>query len=85
VTYSVVWKQQALDELRRVDRAVARRLMNKIAAFSPHPHHFAVRLTSSPWFKVRAGDWRIIIAIDEHKRVVDIIAIGHRSVVYKRL
>jgi len=35
-------------------------------------------------YRVRQGDYRIVYAVDDQEKTIDIVKIGHRSEVYKR-
>lgn len=35
-------------------------------------------------FRIRQGDYRIVYAVDDREKTVDVVKIGHRSEVYKR-
>jgi len=34
-------------------------------------------------YRLRVGQYRILYAIDDHERVIDVIAVGHRREVYR--
>jgi len=38
-----------------------------------------------PWLRIRAGDYRIIYAVDDAARVVTVAVVGHRRDVYRSL
>ncbi len=52
-------------------------------AIEPRPVG-AVKLAGTDDFRVRIGDYRIVYAIDDNKRVVLIARIAHRREVYRR-
>lgn len=59
--------------------------MDKRVAIHPNPVELAKPLTgpkSGSW-RYRVGDYRIICKIEDHKMVVLVIELGHRSEVYK--
>lgn len=35
-------------------------------------------------FRIRQGDYRIVYAVDDRKKTVDVVKVGHRSGVHKR-
>jgi mRNA interferase RelE/StbE len=38
-----------------------------------------------PWLRIRAGDYRMIYAVDDAARVVTVAVVGHRRDVYRSL
>jgi mRNA interferase RelE/StbE len=80
----VEWSQHALDDLKRLDKPIAKRILNKISWFSKHfeniiPETLSGELVGA--YKLRVGDWRVVYTIDFN--VIVIQAIGHRKEIYK--
>ena len=48
------------------------------------PESFVTKLVGDPGFRLRVGEYRIIIDIDKEKLLILVIKIGHRSRIYKR-
>ena len=46
------------------------------------PHH---RLTGSNRYRLRVGDYRIIYTFDLEKRIIHLLAVGHRREIYRQL
>lgn len=84
IKYHVLITDPAEKELKRYDPRLQDRLINKILLLSdyPRPHGFK-KLFGSSNFRIRVGDYRIIYHIDDAKRVVKILDIGHRKDIYR--
>jgi mRNA interferase RelE/StbE len=70
--------------MRKLDRQTLARVARAIdgLAANPRPHGcLKVKDRESLW-RVRAGDWRIGYEIDDAKRIVTIITVGHRREFY---
>ncbi len=46
------------------------------------PHH---RLTGSPRYRLRVGEYRVIYAFDLQQGIIHLLAVGHRREIYRRL
>jgi mRNA interferase RelE/StbE len=80
--YHVVIKPSAAKDLDKLPVNVAARIAAKIE--SPPRPHGVNKLEGEPTrWRIRVSDWRVIFAIDDGKRVVDIIYIRHRSKAYE--
>ena len=82
--YQLIIKPSAVKEIDRLPTNVAARVVGKIKALARTPRPVGVKkLEGEParW-RVRAGDWRVIYAIDDGERVVDILYVRHRSKAY---
>lgn len=58
----VEYTEQALEHLDELDPQVADRMMNKISEATEWTEHRLVPLSGFPYYKLRAGDYRAIIA-----------------------
>jgi len=56
--------------------------INKLA-FNPHPDG-SKKLKGSQFYRIRAGDYRIIYTIEENILTILVVRIGHRKEVYKK-
>ena len=83
--YRVVIKPSAVKELDKLPVSVAARIVAKIESLAQLPRpHGVKKLEGQPTrWRIRVSDWRIIFAIDDDQRVVDIIYIRHRSKAYE--
>ncbi len=82
----VEFTPQAEEDLSRIDRAVTKRVIDKIEWFCQNVDH-VVREPLTGKFKgknkLRVGDWRIIYSIKQSSKIITIYAVEHRSKVYK--
>jgi mRNA interferase RelE/StbE len=84
--YAVEFRQQAIDDLERLDRAIGQRLLSKLRWLSENIQEITpVPLTGElkGLFKLRVGDYRIAYSIDQQKELLTIHLIGHRSEIYR--
>jgi mRNA interferase RelE/StbE len=83
--YNVVIKPSAAKELDNLPVSVAARIAAKIdlLARTPRPHGVKKPEGEPTRWRIRVSDWRVIFAIDDGQRVVDIIYIRHRSKAYE--
>ncbi|HVT43725.1 MAG TPA: type II toxin-antitoxin system RelE/ParE family toxin [Thermoanaerobaculia bacterium] len=82
--YRVLIKPSAAREYERLPASVAARVASKIESLGPKPRpHGVKKLEGAPvrW-RLRAGDWRIIYAIDDARLVIEVLYIRHRSKAY---
>lgn len=84
MTYAVKWRPKALDALRKLPRDVATRIVLKVDQAKANPNHFLDRLEGDPGYKLRVGDYRVIIDIIENERILAVRLVGHRRNIYKR-
>ena len=80
----VEWTEDAIKDLQRIDKPVAKRIVSQISWFSHHFNNIIPEPLSgglAGTFKFRIGDWRVIYTVE--KEVIVIQAVGHRRGIYK--
>ena len=88
MAWTIEYEQAALDQLRKLDRSVQRRIVDymdeRIAlADKPRNHGHALPGQFSRLWRYRVGDYRIVCRIEDERLVVLVIGIGHRRDVYR--
>jgi mRNA interferase RelE/StbE len=83
--YKVFLRRSAADELGRIPKKDLVRLIERVGSLANEPRpQGCEKLSALDRYRVRQGDYRVVYAIDDREKTVDIIKIGHRSDVYKR-
>lgn len=85
MTYSIIYSDTALKQLSKFDKTVRERIINTLERCRIRPYAHAKKLMGNPYFRIRAGDYRIIIDIREEKLIIFVIEAGHRSDIYKNI
>ena len=84
MTYEVLLKRSAERELSNLHHATHDRIIRRIAGLGSTPRPAgAVKLQGQDAYRVRVGDYRVLYAVDDARRRVEVIAIGHRRDVYR--
>jgi mRNA interferase RelE/StbE len=82
--YEVRWTETSLKQLKKLNRDVARRIVDKMEFISEDPFAHVQKLRGFDLYRLRVGDYRVIISIERKKMVVFVLEVGHRSVVYRK-
>ena len=83
---AVTYSKQALKYLRKMPRALAADIMSAVRQIDEARPLFQgdlIKMTNSPYYRLRIGDYRVILDIDDGKLVVLVLKIGARGDVYK--
>ena len=85
--YAVEARPRVRRALRQFDHKARNDVLAKMRALATDPRPAGVEsLQGHPGFlRIRAGDYRIIYAVDDQARVVTLAIVGHRRDVYRRL
>jgi mRNA interferase RelE/StbE len=83
--YAVVFARSARKELEALDGGLVNRIFPKIAALAKEPRPDGCRKLKGEklLWRIRIGDYRVIYAVDDDKKKVDVITVRHRSKAYE--
>lgn len=83
--YAVVFARSARKELEALDGGLVNRIFSKIAALTKEPRPDGCRKLKGEklLWRIRIGDYRVIYAIYDKERKVDVITVRHRSKAYE--
>jgi mRNA interferase RelE/StbE len=82
--YAIIWSAKAAKQLKALDRSTAKRICSKVGQLTENPEKYVQRLVASPYYKIRIGDYSVIIDIQSETLGVLKLKVGHRSKVYDR-
>ena len=83
MTFQIIWSDSAARQLRKLDRTVARRIFEKVGDLADDPHRFVRKLVNSPYYRLRVGDYRVILDIQEDVLRVLVLKVGRRESIYE--
>ena len=83
MAYEIIWSPKSKEDLKEIVPELAKRIIIKVEELKLAPHHFIERLTEVNCWKLRVGDYRILLDINEQKKEIHVLKVGHRKNVYK--
>ncbi len=87
VSYKVVWKRSARKELRKLPKEAIAKIIGLVETLSENPSPPGAKKLAGTenTFRVRAGDYRVVYNLLQGVLVVEVIRVGHRKEIYRRL
>jgi mRNA interferase RelE/StbE len=79
----VLVSDRAADWLRDAEPEVSRRIRNKLHDISDFPEHYLKPLSGSSYYRLRVGDYRVIIDWDKDADELFVRKIGKRDSIYE--
>jgi mRNA interferase RelE/StbE len=80
--YEIIVSDKAKKQLNKLPPDVRDRIGIALERIRIRPQHFVLRLVGSPYYRLRVGNYRVILNIINEKLVIMIIEIGHRKNIY---
>jgi mRNA interferase RelE/StbE len=84
MSYEVTFSDFADKQLSKLPLDVQDRIVSTIKRCRIRPHSHVKKVVGSKYFRLRVGDYRVIMDIIENKLIIHVIEIGHRKNIYKR-
>ena len=83
----VEYKASVTGDLRRIDKPVARRVLDKLESVLSADPGAGVPLSGEfrGLHKLRVGDYRVVYQVCDRKLIVLVIRVGQRQDVYRKL
>ncbi|MBI2105777.1 type II toxin-antitoxin system RelE/ParE family toxin [Candidatus Woesearchaeota archaeon] len=81
--YELKFDKRAIDFLNKLEKDKKERIWKKLQQCKDNPFRFLEHLENIKGFKLRVGDYRLIIDVDESAQAVYILKIGHRKDIYE--
>ena len=82
MTYEILFSDKALKQLKNMERDVQERIIAAMERVRIKPAKYVTKLVGDPGYKLRVGDYRVIMDIDSKKLQVLVLKIGHRKNIY---
>lgn len=80
--YSIQIEKNAEDFIKKLQKKDAEIILNKIYSIRENPFRFLKRLQGEKLWRLRIGDYRVIVDIIISMNKIIVVRIGHRKNVY---
>ena len=80
--YEVVFTKKAEKDFDSLDVGIKQRVVQVLERIKLDPKPFLKRLSGTDSHRLRVGDYRVIIDLEEAKKELVVLKIGHRKNVY---
>jgi mRNA interferase RelE/StbE len=87
LSYKVTWHEDALEDLKGLDKSRAREIVGKVddyLAKDPLAVGKPLKGIFLGFFRYRCGNYRVIYSIDRKEELLSVLTVGHRKNVYRR-
>ena len=81
--WSISWSNEAASDLSKIDNKDAKRIVEKLEEASKNPNHYFERLVGNDYYKLRIGDYRVLVVFFHTNNTIHIQKLGHRKNIYK--
>ena len=83
MAYKIKVTDTAKKQLKKLDRQTAKRIDKKLHEISDDPFLYVTKLVGLEFYKLRVGNYRILMTIEQNNLFIIIIELSHRRNIYK--
>ena len=85
MSYKIVFSDKAFKQLKKLENDIQERIIKVLERIRIRPESFVTKIVGDPGYRLRVGEYRVIVDIDNDKLLILVIKIGHRSKIYKKM
>jgi len=82
MTYDIIFSENALIQLKKLEHSTQERIIKSLERIRIRPEAYVTKLVGDPGYRLRIGDYRVIMDIDKEQLLLLVIKIGHRKNIY---
>lgn len=80
--YDIIFSDKALKQFERLEKPIQERIIKTLERIRIRPESYVTKLVGDIGYKLRVGDYRVIIDIDKGRLLILVIKVGHRKNIY---
>ena len=84
MSYEIVFTDTSRKQLKKLEEDTQERIVKALERIRIRPEVHVKKLVGDPGYRLRVGEYRVIIDIYKDKLVILVIKIGHRKNIYKK-
>jgi len=82
MVYDVQWTVTADRQFGKLDKSTKKRIVDKLDSIQNNPFLYVTKLVGFNAYKLRVGNYRVILGIEKKNLVILILKVGHRKNIY---
>ncbi|MBI4139837.1 type II toxin-antitoxin system RelE/ParE family toxin [Candidatus Woesearchaeota archaeon] len=82
--YAIEYSETARKQIHKLARDLQERIITTLERIRVRPEVYVTKLVGEPEYKLRVGDYRIILDIQKEKLIILLLKAGHRKNIYDK-
>lgn len=84
MTYELLFTDKASKQLKKLGKNDQERIIKSLERIRIRPEAYITKLIDDPGYRLRVGDYRLILDIKKEKLIILVLMAGHRKNIYKK-
>ena len=81
--FDIEFSKSSEKQLFKLEKDIQKRVVSTLDRIRVRPYPHVKKLVGNPYFRLRVGEYRVILDIQENKLLIFVVEIGHRKNIYK--
>ncbi|MCA9496627.1 MAG: type II toxin-antitoxin system RelE/ParE family toxin [Nanoarchaeota archaeon] len=83
MTYLIIFSDYSFKQLEKLPKDIQKRIISTLKRIRIRPYSYVIKLVASNYYRLRVGEYRIILNIKNNELQIYVIELGHRKNIYK--
>ncbi len=84
MVWQVIWSEKSVKQLEKIDKKNAQRIYDEVLGCTQDPFKNVIRLVNSPFYRLRVGNYRVILDLQQSKMIIFVVETDRRARIYKK-
>jgi mRNA interferase RelE/StbE len=84
MSYQIFFTDKAKKQLEKFEKVDRERIIKSLERIRIRPEAHITKLVGDPGYKLRVGNYRVILEIEKNKLIILVLMIGHRKNIYEK-
>lgn len=84
MVWQVIWSAKSVKQLEKFEKKNSQRIFDAVLDCVDDPFRNVIRLVNSPFYRLRVGNYRVILDLQQSKVIIFVIEVDHRGRIYKK-
>jgi len=85
MSYEIIFTDTSRKQFKKLEKDIQERIVKALERIRIRPEAHIKKLVEDLGYRLRVGEYRIILDIEKEKLIILVIKIGHRKNIYKKL
>jgi len=85
MSYEIVFTDTSRKQFKKLEKNIQERIIKALERIRIRPEVHVKKLVGDPGYRLRVGEYRVILDIYKDNLIILVIKIGHRKSIYKNL
>jgi len=84
MAWQVIWSEKSVKQLEKLDKKNAQKIVDSVLDCAEDPFRYVIRLTNSRFYRLRVGNYRVILDLQLSRMIIFVVETDHRGNIYKK-